>query len=148
MAIRCTRGWYAGWRTSITCTGPSRPLYELDFDPAGFQWVAPNDADQSVISFLRQRASRRTPGCCSSLNFTPVCREELPRRRAGEGLLAGDPEAATRASTAAAGQGNFGGNGDGALARYHGRPVSIQRDGAALGMVSSRQPGLRLKRIR
>ncbi len=49
-------------------------LYELDFDQNGFSWVDCNDADQSVISFLRQGA------CTQDLilvvaNFTPVPRE-------------------------------------------------------------------------
>ncbi len=29
-------------------------LHELDCDPAGFEWIDANDADSSVISFLRQ----------------------------------------------------------------------------------------------
>jgi 1,4-alpha-glucan branching enzyme len=49
-------------------------LYELDFDQNGFSWVDCNDADQSVISFLRRGA------CTQDLilavaNFTPVPRE-------------------------------------------------------------------------
>jgi 1,4-alpha-glucan branching enzyme len=48
-------------------------LYELDFDQSGFSWVDCNDADQSVISFLRRGA------CTKDLilmvaNFTPVPR--------------------------------------------------------------------------
>src|SRR5437764_6817118 len=34
-------------------------LYERDFDPAGFQWVIGNDADNSVFAFLRRG---RQPG--------------------------------------------------------------------------------------
>ncbi|MEO5735071.1 MAG: 1,4-alpha-glucan branching protein GlgB, partial [Rubrivivax sp.] len=48
-------------------------MHELDFDQAGFQWVESNDADQSVISFLRKAVDG------SSLlvvaNFTPMPRE-------------------------------------------------------------------------
>ncbi|SMP51773.1 1,4-alpha-glucan branching protein GlgB [Desulfonatronum lacustre] len=49
-------------------------LYELDFDQNGFSWVDCNDADQSVISFLRRGA------CTQDLilvvaNYTPVPRE-------------------------------------------------------------------------
>ena len=30
-------------------------LWEDDVDPAGFEWIDANDADQSVLSFLRRR---------------------------------------------------------------------------------------------
>ncbi len=50
-----------------------RALHELDCDPAGFQWVEPNDADSSVLAFLR---SGRSPGDWVLVvgNFTPVVR--------------------------------------------------------------------------
>jgi len=50
-----------------------RALHELDCDPAGFQWVEPNDADSSVLAFLR---SGRSPGEWVLVvgNFTPVVR--------------------------------------------------------------------------
>ncbi len=31
-------------------------LWELDFDPAGFRWLEPNDADANVIAFMRLSA--------------------------------------------------------------------------------------------
>ena len=40
--------------------GPSRPVAGR-LHPAGFQWIDANDADQSVLSFLRWAAG---PGCC------------------------------------------------------------------------------------
>jgi 1,4-alpha-glucan branching enzyme len=48
-------------------------LHELDFDPAGFQWIDCHDADHSVLCFLR----RASDGGCVvvALNFTPVPRE-------------------------------------------------------------------------
>src|SRR4029450_328510 len=30
-----------------------RALYELDFEPSGFQWLEPNDADTNVLAFTR-----------------------------------------------------------------------------------------------
>ncbi|HET9016171.1 MAG TPA: 1,4-alpha-glucan branching protein GlgB [Thermomicrobiaceae bacterium] len=48
-------------------------LHELDFDSAGFQWLDANDADQSVLSYVRwDRARDRAIICC--FNFTPVPR--------------------------------------------------------------------------
>ena len=35
-------------------------LWEDDVDPAGFAWIDANDADQSVLSFLRHRAAGRS----------------------------------------------------------------------------------------
>ncbi len=29
-------------------------LYELDFDPSGFEWIDFSDADQSIISFFKK----------------------------------------------------------------------------------------------
>ncbi|HYB32348.1 MAG TPA: 1,4-alpha-glucan branching protein GlgB [Steroidobacteraceae bacterium] len=48
-------------------------LHELDFGPSGFEWVDCDDADVSVISFLR----RATSGAAVlvACNFTPVPRE-------------------------------------------------------------------------
>jgi 1,4-alpha-glucan branching enzyme len=47
-------------------------LHQLDFEPAGFQWLDCNDADHSVYSFMR----RDQDGQCTIvvLNFTPVPR--------------------------------------------------------------------------
>jgi 1,4-alpha-glucan branching enzyme len=46
-------------------------LHELDFDQAGFEWVDFNDADKSVISYLRKGRSTRD-AVLVVCNFTPV----------------------------------------------------------------------------
>ena len=48
-------------------------LYEMDFDPAGFEWIDCNDVENSVFSFLRKGKS---PGDVMLVvcNFTPVPR--------------------------------------------------------------------------
>ena len=46
-------------------------LHELDFDQAGFEWVDFNDADKSVISYLRKGRSTRDV-ILVVCNFTPV----------------------------------------------------------------------------
>jgi 1,4-alpha-glucan branching enzyme len=49
-------------------------LYELDFDPAGFQWIDANDNENSVFAFLRRARDPHDFLVCV-LNFTPVPRE-------------------------------------------------------------------------
>lgn len=45
-------------------------LYERDFDPAGFAWIEPNDAEQSVFSYLRFAADP-SDFLVVAVNFTP-----------------------------------------------------------------------------
>jgi 1,4-alpha-glucan branching enzyme len=46
-------------------------LHELDFDPAGFEWVDFNDVNHSIVSYLRKGSS--TPDVILVVcNFTPV----------------------------------------------------------------------------
>jgi 1,4-alpha-glucan branching enzyme len=48
-------------------------LWEQDFDWPGFRWIDPNDADNSVLSFLRfPGTEHRTIACVA--NLTPVVR--------------------------------------------------------------------------
>jgi 1,4-alpha-glucan branching enzyme len=48
-------------------------LWAQDFDWTGFRWIDPNDADNSVLSFLRfPKADGRTVACVA--NLTPVLR--------------------------------------------------------------------------
>ena len=50
-----------------------RALYELDFDPAGFEWIDCNDAATSTLSFIRKARSTNETILVVS-NFTPVVR--------------------------------------------------------------------------
>ena len=47
-------------------------LYDLDFEPQGFDWVDCHDSDQSIISFVRR--ARDGSFAIIVLNFTPVLR--------------------------------------------------------------------------
>ncbi len=58
-------------------------LYELDFDPAGFQWIDCTDNENSVVSFMR-RARDPRDFLVVVLNLTPVIRR---------GYVVGVPEA-------------------------------------------------------
>jgi 1,4-alpha-glucan branching enzyme len=48
-------------------------LYQRDIDPAGFRWIEANDAEQSVLSYLRFAEDRRD-FMLVVCNFTPVPR--------------------------------------------------------------------------
>jgi 1,4-alpha-glucan branching enzyme len=51
-----------------------RALYEVDFEPAGFQWIDCNDNENSVVSFIR-RSRDGHEFLVAVLNFTPVPRD-------------------------------------------------------------------------
>jgi 1,4-alpha-glucan branching enzyme len=50
-------------------------LHELDCDPRGFEWTQPNDAESSLLSFLRF-SSDGSP-LLTVCNFTPVIRSNV-----------------------------------------------------------------------
>ncbi len=66
-------------------------LYQVDFHYTGFEWVDFHDAENSVIAFLRRAEDPigLPPGL---LQLHPVGAPALRVRRAGGGLLPGDPE--------------------------------------------------------
>lgn len=97
-------------------------LHEVDFEPAGFQWITCDDMDQSVLAFLRRGEN---PENCVlvACNFTPVPRHEYrlgaPRGGYWKELLNTD--------AAQYGGGNVG-NGGGVWAEEipeHGQPYSL-----------------------
>ena len=49
-------------------------LYEVDFHPAGFEWIDFHDAESGVVCYLR-RAENPTDFIVIACNFTPVARE-------------------------------------------------------------------------
>ncbi len=58
-------------------------LWEVDFEPAGFRWLEPNDADANVVAFARLAAGGTRAVVCAC-NFSPV-----PRYRYRVGLPRG-----------------------------------------------------------
>jgi 1,4-alpha-glucan branching enzyme len=52
----------------------SEQLYKNDFDPAGFYWIEPNDADQNVFAFARQ-GKDGDPVTVVVMNLSPIPRE-------------------------------------------------------------------------
>jgi 1,4-alpha-glucan branching enzyme len=58
------------------------PLWEVDGEPAGFQWIDANNAQENIVSFIRRSPSTGRELICVG-NFAPVLRENhqlgLPR---------------------------------------------------------------------
>jgi 1,4-alpha-glucan branching enzyme len=113
-------------------------LYELDFAQNGFSWVDCNDADQSVISFLRRGA------CTQDLilvvaNFTPVPRMNyrigVPRGGFWQEILNSDAP-----SYGGSGQGNMGGV-EAAPLPSHGHYSSLALTLPPLGVVFLKSQG-------
>jgi 1,4-alpha-glucan branching enzyme len=65
-------------------------LHEVDYDPAGFRWLEPNDADANVLAFARLPQGKGRPLVCVC-NLSPVPREGyrlgLPRGGSWRELL-------------------------------------------------------------
>jgi 1,4-alpha-glucan branching enzyme len=49
-------------------------LWEVDFEPSGFTWIEPNDADRNVVAFLRHSADGSDVVACIA-NLSPVPRD-------------------------------------------------------------------------
>ncbi len=97
-------------------------LYELDFEPAGFEWIDCQDSDQSVLSYLR-RGSAPEEILLIVLNFTPVPRFNyqvgVPHLGFWEEILNSDAQI-----YGGSGFGNLGGV-DAAPIPCHGRPYLL-----------------------
>ena len=113
-------------------------LYELDHDPAGFEWVDANDSDASVLTFLR-KGRPPAPPLLVVCNFTPVVRENY---------RVGVPHGGRWAEVLNTDAREYGGSGVGNLggvtARpipYHGRPYSLNLTLPPLAALFFRGPG-------
>jgi 1,4-alpha-glucan branching enzyme len=98
-------------------------LYELDFSPAGFSWIDANDAENSVLSFVRIAESTGDI-VLAVFNFTPV-----PRPNYRIGVPDGGHWREILNSDASEYWGSGGGNYGGVTAEpspWHGRPYSLE----------------------
>ena len=124
--------WVRDLNTLYRGTGA---MYEVDFDPAGFEWIDCNDHQRSVLSFLRRG---RDPGDAMvfACNFTPVPRHNFrigaPRGGCWKEALNGDAPL-----YGGSGQGNFGGV-EAVPLPMHGRPFSLNITLPPLAMVAFR----------
>jgi 1,4-alpha-glucan branching enzyme len=97
-------------------------LYQVDFDPAGFEWIDCNDVEHSVVSLIRKG---RSPNDVVAVvcNFTPVTRFNyqigVPRAGFWRELLNSDAK-----EYGGSGQGNLDGV-DATPHPRHGRPCSL-----------------------
>ncbi len=107
-------------------------LHELDFEPAGFEWVDANDSQQSTLSFLRRERSREDL-FLMVFNFTPLPRQNfrigVPRDGFWREMLNSDGK-----EYGGSGWGNLGGC-DATPIPFHGRPYSLNISLPPLGAV-------------
>jgi 1,4-alpha-glucan branching enzyme len=111
------------WVADLNRVYRSEPaLYELDCDPAGFEWIDCTDADHSVLSFLR-RARSTGDLLLIVCNFTPVprygYRVGVPRGGYWREILNSDAEIYGGSN-----QGNLGGRTADPVP-FHGHPYSL-----------------------
>lgn len=109
-------------------------LHELDCDPEGFEWIDPNDSENSCVSFLRK--SRSGDVLLVVCNFTPVPRHEyhvgVPRGGRWVEILNSDAPI-----YGGSGQGNLGGV-EASVMPSHGREFTLSITIPPLGMVMFR----------
>ncbi len=127
------------WVRDLNSFYRSEPaLFELDSDPAGFEWIDCNDSQRSLISLLRhgRDPQRHVVLVC---NFTPV-----PRHNYRVGVPAGGTWREVLNSDALL----YGGSGQGNLGRIessplpmHGRPHSLSITVPPLATVVFRRGG-------
>jgi 1,4-alpha-glucan branching enzyme len=112
-------------------------LHQLDCDPAGFEWVDCDNAEQSAIGFLR-KGKAADDLLLVACNFTPVPRHNyrigVPRGGRWDELLNSDAPV-----YGGSGQGNLGGIVAEPMA-WHGRPHLLNVTLPPLGIVIFKAP--------
>ena len=121
------------WLTALNVAYRNEPaLHALDCDPDGFEWIDTNDADRSVISFLRKSPDGREQ-IAVVCNFTPVPRYNyrvgVPRGGYWRELLNSDAS-----EHGGSGHGNLGGV-EASPVPCHGRMHSLTLTLPPLGAV-------------
>ena len=115
-----------------------KALYELDFDPTGFEWIDCNDTQQSTLSLIRKSRSENEI-ILVVLNFTPTPRYNYqvgtPRGGLWQEILNSDAE-----EYGGSGHGNFGGI-EAVPIEIHGRPYSLKLTLPPLGAVFFKSEG-------
>jgi 1,4-alpha-glucan branching enzyme len=96
-------------------------LYEQDADPAGFEWIEADDAQNSVYSFIRIAASDQKPVLVVS-NMTPVVRHDY---RVGVPMGGSWQELVNTDATEFGGSGVVIGQAEAQPGHWHNRPFSL-----------------------
>ncbi len=108
-------------------------LHELDCHPRGFAWVAADDADNSVLAYLRKGSSEADPPILVVANCTPVPRPNyrvgVPQSGHWVEILNSDA-----LEYGGSGQGNLGGV-EATPIPYHGHPQSLNLTLVPLGIL-------------
>jgi 1,4-alpha-glucan branching enzyme len=119
-------------------------MHQLDFDPAGFEWLDADDAWNSVLTYARKARAGADGGTAEELvvvcNFTPVIRRNYRVGVPGTGfwreILNSDADV-----YGGSGTGNLGGV-ESVPIPFHGRPHSLSLTLPPLGMlVLTHEPG-------
>lgn len=115
-------------------------LYEIDSDPAGFEWVDCSDSDQSVLTFVR-RGKSTDDVILIACNFTPVPRTNyrigVPRGGYWEEIANSDANQYWGGNW-----GNLGGV-EASPVLHHGRPWSVSVVLPALSILFFKSKGQR-----
>jgi 1,4-alpha-glucan branching enzyme len=114
-------------------------LYQIDFDPSGFEWLDANDSDDSVLSFMR-RAGDSDEVVVAVFNATPVPRYNY---RVGVPYLGTWQEALNSDAEiyGGSGVGNFG-EVETTPVPWHGQPRSLKLTLPPLGALYFRHAGM------
>jgi 1,4-alpha-glucan branching enzyme len=110
----------------------TKPMHELDLDPAGFEWIDCNDTENSILSLMRRGKSDEVL-VVAVLNFTPIPRYnyQIGVPRGGQWSEALNSDATMYGGS---GQGNMGGL-EAAPIPLHGRKWSLTLTLPPLGAV-------------
>jgi 1,4-alpha-glucan branching enzyme len=104
------------WVADLNRLYRSEPaLYQVDFEPSGFEWVDCNDSEQSVLTFLRRPRDGGAP-VLVVCNFTPVPRTNY---------FVGVPEGGFWREIANSDATLYGGSGVGNFGGVEAAPVSV-----------------------
>jgi 1,4-alpha-glucan branching enzyme len=107
-------------------------LWEIDYEPEGFWWLEPNDAENNVVAFGRAAVDGRRHAVCVA-NLSPVPRERyrmgLPRPGRWREAVNTDSE-----YYGGSGMGNYGGV-EAEPVPWHGQPYSAELTLPPLGVI-------------
>ncbi|MDQ6616929.1 MAG: 1,4-alpha-glucan branching protein GlgB [Actinomycetota bacterium] len=124
------RGMHDLVRELNRCYRDEPALWEVDFEPAGFQWIDASDSDANIFSFLRLSARGRVLACVANLSPTPRPRYRVGLPRPGRWRVVLNTDAACFGGSNA---GNHDAVVDGP--DWHGHSQSVELDLPPLAVV-------------